>query len=71
MPMMISNRTGSGRGQTPMYQHRRPNFDPHDDISKQWAKTGAWFLGPKADNGDTFKQFAIDAIDSHIQYRRR
>lgn len=54
-----------------MYQHRRPNFDRADDESKPWAKTGAWFLGPKADNGDIFKEIINDVVEKHIEFRRR
>lgn len=68
---MYGLKTGAGKGKAPMYQHRRPNFDKQDDKSKPWAKTGAWFLGPKADNAGAFKEFVNKTIDGHIQYRQR
>jgi hypothetical protein len=68
---MYRHKAGGGKGKTPMYQHRRPNFDRLEDKRKPWAKTGAWFLGPKADNGDVFKGFVNKAIETHIKYRQR
>jgi len=54
-----------------IYQHRRPNFDRKEDDSKSWAKTGAWFLGPKADNGEVFQKLINDAVAKHIKFRQR
>ena len=42
-----------------------------DDNHKQWAALGAWFLGPKAENGDVFRDLLTRAVDSHIGFRRR
>ncbi|XP_068718076.1 uncharacterized protein [Montipora capricornis] len=56
----------------PMYSQNRRLFSktqPHVDEQKKWAALGAWFLGPKAENGDVFKDLITQAVDSHIGYR--
>lgn len=54
-----------------MFMQRRPNFDRADDENKPWAKTGAWFLGPKADNKKVFKELINDAVEKHVLFRER
>lgn len=66
-----SSATKPPQGKRPMFQARRPNFDRSDDANQPWAKTGAWFLGPKADNADIFKELVADAVDKHILFRTR
>ncbi|KXJ06044.1 hypothetical protein AC249_AIPGENE25009, partial [Exaiptasia diaphana] len=51
-----------------MFMERRPNFDRADEEKKPWAKTGAWFLGPKADNAAIFKDLVNDAIEKRSYY---
>ncbi|CAH3184250.1 unnamed protein product [Porites lobata] len=56
----------------PMYSQQREAFTRGDhvvDRQKQWASVGAWFLGPKAENGDVFRDLLTKAIDSHIGFR--
>ena len=58
----------------PMYSQQREVFTRGDhvvDRQKQWASVGAWFLGPKAENGDVFRDLLTKAIDSHIGFRHR
>ena len=38
---------------------------------KPWAALGAWFLGPKAENGDVFQNLLTKAVESHIKFRHR
>ena len=57
-----------------MYSQKREVFSRGghvDDNHKQWAALGAWFLGPKAENGDVFRDLLTRAVDSHIGFRRR
>ena len=57
-----------------MYSQNRRLFSkaqPGVDEQKKWAALGAWFLGPKAENGDVFKDLITKAVDSHIGYRHR
>ncbi|KAL9973863.1 hypothetical protein ACROYT_G020369 [Oculina patagonica] len=37
---------------------------------KPWAALGAWFMGPKAENGDVFHDLVTQTIDSQIKFRR-
>lgn len=37
---------------------------------KPWSALGAWFMGPKAENGDIFQNLVSDTIDSQIKFRR-
>lgn len=58
----------------PMYSQQRKVFSRGDhvvDKEKQWATLGAWFLGPKAENGDVFRDLLTEAVDSHIGFRHR
>ena len=41
------------------------------DKHKQWAALGAWFLGPKAENGDVFRDLLTRAVDAQIGFRHR
>lgn len=57
-----------------MYSQQRKVFSRGDhvvDKEKQWATLGAWFLGPKAENGDVFRDLLTEAVDSHIGFRHR
>ena len=58
----------------PMYSQQRKVFSMGDhvvDKHKQWAALGAWFLGPKAENGEVFRDLLTQAVDSHIGFRHR
>ena len=39
-------------------------------VHKPWAAVGAWFLGPKAENGDLFGDLVKSSVDSHILFRK-
>ncbi|KAK2567754.1 L-tyrosine decarboxylase [Acropora cervicornis] len=49
-----------------LYSRGRQADEDHD----RWAALGAWFLGPKAENGDLFKDLLTKAVDSHIGFRQ-
>ena len=64
---------GKTTGKAAMYSQRRACFssrDPKDDPHRPWAAVGSWFLGPKAENYELFRQQAIKGIDGHIQFRK-
>ena len=49
------------------------NFDTlptGDKYHNQWEALGAWFLGPKAENGEMFSKFVQQAIDGCVGFRR-
>jgi len=48
-----------------LYSRGREADQDHD----RWAALGAWFLGPKAENGDLFKDLLAKAVDSQIGFR--
>ena len=57
-----------------MYSHGRAVFcrgDHKADKHKQWAALGAWFLGPKAENGDVLRDLLTQAVDAQIGFRHR
>lgn len=55
----------------PMYSHRRNMFSkPDHGRHKPWAALGAWFMGPKAENGDVFHDLVTQTINSQINFRR-
>ena len=55
----------------PMYRHRRNMLLKGDQSRhKPWAALGAWFMGPKAENGDVFHDLVTQTIDSQIKFRR-
>ena len=56
-----------------MYEHRRHIFTKRaikDDVAKPWAAVGTWFLGPKAENDDVFRDLMTSAIESHFNFRK-
>ena len=65
---------GKTKGRTAMYNQRRACFSSHDpkaDKHQPWAALGAWFLGPKGENGDVFRQLVLQAVDSQINFRKK
>ena len=57
-----------------MYSHGRAVFcrgDHKADNHKQWAALGAWFLGPKAENGGVLRDLLTQAVDAQIGFRHR
>lgn len=38
-------------------------------VHEPWAEVGAWFIGPKGENGDMFRDLVMRAIDHHIEFR--
>lgn len=53
---------------------KAPMYSPYrlgraQDKHKQWAALGAWFLGPKAENGDVFRDLLTRAVDKHVGFR--
>ena len=58
---------------TNMYFHQNNMFAAKDlshGRHKPWSALGAWFMGPKAENGDLFQDLVTKTIDSHIKFRR-
>lgn len=57
-----------------MYSHHRNMRSKHQDGSrkheKPWAALGAWFMGPKAENGNMFHELVTQTIESQINFRR-
>ena len=54
----------------PMYTPRRIGSGVQDKL-KQWAALGAWFLGPKAENEDVFRDLLTQAVDKHVEFRHK
>ena len=55
----------------PMYSHHRNMVAKQGHgRHKPWAALGAWFMGPKAENGDVFHDLVTQTIDSQIKFRR-
>ena len=55
---------------------KAPMYTPHrvshaQGKHKQWAALGAWFLGPKAENGDVFRDLLTQAVDKHVGFRHK
>ena len=55
---------------------KAPMYSPRlrgdvQDKQKQWAALGAWFLGPKAENGDVFRDLLTQAVDKHVGFRNK
>ena len=69
--------SGAGKprpSKAPMYSQNRRLYSrgcQPDEDRDRWAALGAWFLGPKAENGDLFKDLLTNAVDSHIGFRHR
>ena len=64
---------GKTKGRNAMYHQRHTCFtrqEPQAGASQPWAAAGAWFLGPKAENGEVFRRLALLGIDGNIAYRR-
>ena len=58
----------------PMFCHRRGIFSKKGELEdklKPWAAVGTWFLGPKAENGDIFKDLMTEAIEAHFSFRQK
>lgn len=53
-----------------MFTHRRSIFSKRITEAKPWAAVGTWFVGPKAENADVFKDLMTEAIDSHFNFRQ-
>ena len=58
------------KGKAPMFSHRRSVFSKRIVEAKPWAAVGTWFVGPKAENADIFKDLMTEAIDSHFNFRQ-
>ena len=54
-----------------MFTHRRSIFSKRVTEAKPWAAVGTWFVGPKAENADVFKDLMTEAIDSHFKLPAR
>ena len=54
----------------PMYSQHRLGSHVQDKRD-QWAALGAWFMGPKAENGDVFRNLLTQAVDKHIGFRHK
>ena len=56
----------------PMYTpHRKVFCKGAQDKHQPWAALGAWFLGPKAENGDVFRDLLTRAVDRHAAFRQK
>lgn len=53
----------------PMFHHKQSVFSKRFVETQPWAAVGTWFVGPKAENADIFKELMIEAIDSHFKFR--
>lgn len=51
--------------------HLKPSETPGVTSIPSWELTGAWFLGAKAENQALFTDLAVEAFDSHREYRQR
>ncbi|KAJ7389686.1 hypothetical protein OS493_029578 [Desmophyllum pertusum] len=72
-PVGVYRPRGLSAATAPMYSQQREVFSRGDhvqDTHKQWAALGAWFMGPKAENGEVFRDLLTQAIDTHIGFRR-
>ena len=62
-----------GRKRTaPMYNQRRSALSTKDLGSSEaepWGAVGAWFIGPKGENGDVFRELILKAVDHQIRFR--
>ena len=64
---------GGKKRRAPMYNQRRAVFSRKDrqlDQSKPWAAVGAWFIGPKGENVDIFRELVMKALDHQLQFRK-
>ena len=43
--------------------------DARSSVGKPWAALGAWFLGPKGENGGLFQRLVKSSIDAHLNFR--
>lgn len=55
---------------------KAPMYSPYrlgsaQDKHRPWAALGAWFLGPKAENGDVFRDLLTNAVDKHVGFRHK
>ena len=55
-----------------MYAHGRKAFSPREDsqVAMPWAKVGAWYVGPKAENEEIYKEMVLKAMDAHLDFRK-
>lgn len=72
--LIASGAKRSRPSKSSMYSHGRAVFcrgDHKADKHKQWAALGAWFLGPKAENGDVLRELLTQAVDAQVGFRHR
>ena len=60
----------AGKNPKSMYAPRRKAFSPREVFTMPWAKVGAWYVGPKAENEEIYKEMVLKAVDSHLDYRK-
>ena len=55
-----------------MYAPGRKAFSPPEDfqVTMPWANVGAWYVGPKAENEEIYKEMVIKAMDAHLDFRK-
>ena len=54
-----------------MFTQRRECFSPRGDLPDMpWAKVGAWFVGPKAENAKIYKEMVLKSLDTHLEFRK-
>ena len=72
--LSTSGATKSRLSKALMYSQSRRLYSTEREAEEDydhWPALGAWFLGPKAENGDLFKELLTKAVDSHIGFRHR
>ena len=60
----------AGKNSKSMYAPHRKAFSPREDFAMPWAKVGAWYVGPKAENEEIYKEMVLKAVDSHLDFRK-
>lgn len=62
----------AGKNPKSMYAPGRKAFSPPEDfqVTMPWAKVGAWYVGPKAENEEIYKEMVIKAMDAHLDFRK-
>ncbi|XP_015765461.1 PREDICTED: uncharacterized protein LOC107344318 isoform X2 [Acropora digitifera] len=62
----------AGKNPKSMYAPGRRAFSPREDsqVAMPWAKVGAWYVGPKAENEEIYKEMVLKAMDAHLDFRK-
>ena len=62
----------AGKNPKSMYAPGRKAFSPREDlqVAMPWAKVGAWYVGPKAENEEIYKEMVLEAVETHLDFRK-